>query len=246
MAEESAIRVVVVEDDEDLRNGLCTYLRLTGMSVRPAGSIAGLERALKSEAADVVVLDINLPGESGFSGLERLGLKQRMGVVVLTGRSAGYDRLLGLALGADSYLLKPVDMTELVLVIRNLHARLARGAPVRGWTYDAVRWELTCPNGRSVVLTPQECGLVVRLMAGPGCAVSRADLSAAVQAAGGATPDRTPHVEVLLFRLRRKVEKACDCNLPIQSVRGYGYVFAGDARAGDERAGSGGVVTGEP
>ncbi|MFG1297111.1 response regulator transcription factor [Xanthobacter variabilis] len=225
----AAIRVIVVEDDADLCESLAAYLRLAGMEVRATGSAGGLERALEAAPADVVVLDINLPGETGFAALERLHLNRRAGIVMLTGRSARQDRLTGLSLGADHYLVKPFDMTELALVIRNLHARLERLERPASWSFDPERWVLTSPAGRMVTLSPLECSLIRRLMDSPGCPVSRDDLAAAVQDTQEGPTVRAAHLEVLIFRLRRKVEKGCGCDLPIQSVRGYGYVFMHDA-----------------
>lgn len=224
-----AIQVIVVEDDADLCESLTASLALEGMEVRAAGSVVDLEQALTQAPADVIVLDINLPGESGFAALHRLGLNRHAGVVMLTGRAAQQDRLTGLSLGADHYLVKPFHMSELALVIRNLHVRLKRAAPGPRWAFDAERWVLTSPDGQMLTLSPLECALVSRLMLVPGCPVSRDDLAAAVQDAQDGIAMRGAHLEVLIYRLRRKVQKACGCELPIQSVRGFGYVFVHDA-----------------
>ncbi len=225
----TAINVIVIEDDADFCESLADYLRLAGMNVRAFADTAGLEPLLAAEPADIIVLDINLPGESGLEALGRLGLSGRAGVIMLTGRSALSDRLQGLSLGADHYLLKPFDLAELVLVIRNLHARLQRGEPAASWVFDPARWTLVCPEGHAVTLSTQECSLMARLLAEPGRPVSRSDLLETLRsdADGGA---RDPHLEVLIFRLRRKVEKLCQCELPVQSMRGFGYVFSGPAR----------------
>ncbi len=230
-----AIRVIVVEDDADFCESLSAFLRLAGMEVRATGSIAGLEQELAREGADVIVLDINLPGETGFAAIRRLELKQRAGIVLLTGRAALHDRLHGLMLGADHYLVKPFDMTELALVIRNLHARLGGAGLSPGWIFDPSRWTLTSPNGHALTLGPQEWRLMERLLADPGQPVRRAELVAALQEEhreGYKSAERDVHLEVLIFRLRRKVQKACQCDLPLQSVRGFGYVFVPDAQAG--------------
>lgn len=227
-----ATRVIVVEDDADLCESLCAFLRLSGMDARAAGNIAGLEQELARERADIIILDINLPGEIGFAAIRRLELKQRAGLILLTGRSAPHDRLHGLTLGADHYLVKPVDMTELMLVIRNLHARLGGMAPSPSWALDAARLALTCPDGRNLVLSPQESRLMERLLADPGQPVRRADLTVALQPGVSEVTERDVHLEVLIFRLRRKVQKALQCDLPLQSVRGFGYVFRHDTPMG--------------
>lgn len=222
MTAQAPIRVVVVEDDTDLSESLAACLRFAGMSARATGSIAEMEAALAEEAADVIVLDVNLPGETGFAALDRLKLKHRAGIVMLTGRAAVHDRLQGLALGADHYLVKPFDMTELALVIRNLRARLGRGKASTGWSFDPARWLLTCPDGHALTLSAPECALMARLMASPGQPVHRAELLEVLRTGPAA---RETHLEVMVFRLRRRVEKSCRCGLPLQSVRGVGYVF---------------------
>lgn len=227
-----ATRVIVVEDDADLCESLCAFFRLSGMDARAAGSVAELEQELAREPTDVIVLDINLPGETGFAAIHRLELKQRAGLIVLTGRSAPHDRLHGLTLGADHYLVKPIDMTELVLLIRNLHARLRGMAPAQGWVLDAAFWTLASPDGRKLVLGPQESRLMERLMANPGQPVRRVDLMAALQPEASDTTEREVHLEVLICRLRRKVQKALQCDLPLQSVRAFGYVFRNDGQVG--------------
>ncbi|HQS45299.1 MAG TPA: response regulator transcription factor [Xanthobacteraceae bacterium] len=231
----AAIRVIVVEDDIDFCESLAEYLRIAGMTVRAAHTIAGLERTLAEEAADIIVLDVNLPGETGFSAINRLKLASRARVVMLTGRSALHDRLHGLSLGADHYLVKPFDMTELKLVIRNLHARLGtvelgqRDAST-GWTLDTARWVLRSPNGDEVSLSKHERCLMARLMDEPGCPVSREDLNAALKKTDCGQTTRAAHLEVLIFRLRRKAVKICGHEFPIRSVRGFGYAFNGEAQ----------------
>ncbi|WP_334174945.1 response regulator transcription factor [Pseudoxanthobacter sp.] len=223
------VRVVVVEDDADFCESLAVFLEMAGMSVRAAGDIAGLEQALRDAPADIVVLDINLPGESGFAAVERLQLRGQAGVIMLTGRSALQDRLEGLSRGADHYLLKPVELTELELVIRNLHARLAPPPEsARHWRLDSAGRTLTAPDGTPVPVNAAECSLLAGLMTIPRRPVNRSDLLSALKGDSGEAHE--PHLEVLLFRLRRKVKGLCGLDLPVQSVRGIGYLFTAGAQ----------------
>lgn len=230
------INVIVVEDDEDVAEGLGTWLQEAGMQVRYAGDAESLYASLQAEPADIVVLDINLPGESGFSVAARLRAFSRTGIIMLTARAREEDRLHGLTLGADHYLTKPVNLLELETVIRNLYRRVVHSAAVQpaagpedtleeGWCFDARRWVLTSPGGRTVRLSSAEYHFLSSLVSQPGEPVSREDVLNSLNRAN--LQDYSRNLDTTLFRLRRKVEDECQEPLPVRSVRGVGYVFTG-------------------
>jgi DNA-binding response OmpR family regulator len=117
-------KVLLVEDDDDFRDALGRYLKTVGIQTVGADSVEDASEVLRNFAPDVVILDINLPGEDGFSALARLRQESDLGLIMLTGRNETADRIRGLTLGADHYLAKPVNTQELEAIIRNLSNRL--------------------------------------------------------------------------------------------------------------------------
>ncbi|HEY1076493.1 MAG TPA: response regulator transcription factor [Fontimonas sp.] len=228
--------VLIIEDDDDLRDTLSLYLGDAGMDVVGIPDASELERELNRRHVDVIICDINLPGESGFSAAARARVASKAGIVMLTARAQHEDRMLGFTLGADHYMVKPVDLRELEIVIRNLHRRLvvdvaqqaAGDTPMPGrWTFHASLWTLTTPNGRSVQLTLAERHIVACLMEHPGEAVKREELLAVLNRAQIEAYSR--NLDVAVSRLRRKVDDLCDEKLPVMPARGVGYVFTGRA-----------------
>ncbi|TDU23348.1 DNA-binding response OmpR family regulator [Panacagrimonas perspica] len=226
------VRVLVIEDDDDLRDTLCRYLTGIGMEVHDLDRAEKLDEHLAQHPVDLLVCDVNLPGESGFSIVARLRQISRAGVIMLTGRGQDEDRMLGLSLGADHYLLKPVNLRELEFVIRNLHRRLSEAPavepdpPAQGvWKFDAKVWALTAPNGKPAQLTMSEYRLLQCLVTRAGDVTTREQLLAAMDRPNLEIYSR--NLDVTVSRLRKKVEDACGQKLPISSARGIGYVFNG-------------------
>lgn len=225
------VRVLVIEDDEDLRDTVCRYLSGVGITVYDLPSAEGLDQQLARFPVDILVCDVNLPSESGFSILARLRLATKIGVIMATARGLEEDRLLGLSLGADCYLTKPVNLRELEFVIRNLHRRLAGGAAPQEpaakerWAFDAARWMLTAPNGKSAQLTMAESRLMDCLIAHAGGVVTREEMLVALGRPNLEAYSR--NLDVTVSRLRRRVEGICEMKLPLNSARGTGYVFSG-------------------
>ncbi|WP_341987437.1 response regulator transcription factor [Azorhizobium sp. AG788] len=228
-----SIRVLLVEDDRDFRESLESFLSDAGLEVCAVGDAAGLAREMTKAPPDVVVLDLNLPGTDGLSAALTMRETSNVGIVVLTGRTEKQDRFQGLAIGVDHYLTKPTDPAELELVIRNLHRRLsgagstpAEAREAAPWVFHAKQWVLESPAGIPVKLTGTELQILEPLVSRPGAPVSRTEL---MRHAGRQDPDETGRgLDLIIFRLRRKVEKACGFALPVVSARGKGYVFAGE------------------
>ncbi|WP_127089980.1 response regulator transcription factor [Aquabacter cavernae] len=227
------IKILMVEDDDDLRDSLHSYLTDVGFLVHAMASAETLAEGLAEMEPDIVILDLNLPGMDGLDAAQLVRAHEPAGLIMLTGRSMRTDRLQGLAAGADHYLVKPADPVELEMVIRNLVRRLrgpdAALVPDQDvWVLDTKHWQLRAPDGAAMSLTSAEKHLLAHLMARPGEPATR----------GALMPPRThsdPDAEgrgldVLVFRLRRKVERDCGRPLPLLSARGIGYVFAGKAR----------------
>jgi len=241
-------RVLVIEDDDDLRDTLLRYLRGVGMLARGLESAEGLDAELLRQDFDAVVCDVNLPGEDGFSVLVRLRSHSAMRIVMLTARGMVNDRLHGLGLGADYYLVKPVNLRELEMVLHNLLQRShetnghGQGQGMREpaahavdepaaqvpWRYQGATWLLLSPAGQRVQLSNAEARLLQCLIERPREVVDRATLLAAMGRPGLEAYER--NLDVTVSRLRRKAEQASGEKLPIVAVRGEGYSFQGNVR----------------
>ena len=233
-------RVVVVEDEAELREEIVAFLAMTlsGTVVRGARDGIEMDRLMAEGPADIVVLDVGLPGEDGLSIAARLRRAGPIGIIMLTARGLVQDRVLGLETGADSYLVKPFDLRELAATIDSLRRRLALAAPAapapspapkpaaperRTWVFDPVAWEICATNGRSARLTRAELGFLGRLIEQPGAPVSRNDLVRAIGRDEAEYDHRS--LDTLVRRLRRKIEAATGLPLPVASAHAVGYVF---------------------
>jgi DNA-binding response OmpR family regulator len=233
------IKVMVVEDDPDLCGSICRYLSLVGMTVQRAGSGAEMDALFHEFSPDLLVLDVNLPGEDGFSIAARLRSSSKIGIIMLTARGQLDDRVLGLTAGADAYLVKPVQFRELEAVIHSLTRRLGEPAVEerrdgrddgsQTWGFDAASWSLITPAGHRVPLTNAEFRVLQTLTHEPGASVARDDIAAALGKTVGGYDDRS--IDAVMARLRRKVSAATGENLPVRAVRSVGYVFAAPVEA---------------
>ncbi len=228
-----SVRVLIVEDDADLRDSLNGLLTRSGFTVKDIGDARGLEDVLAAFRPDVVLLDINLPGPDGFEAAAHLKRHPGLGLIMLTGRVGREDRLQGLTLGADHYVTKPVDPQELLLLIGNLARRLAgkteaaaapHPLPAR-WVFLTANWTLVAPNATAVSLSVAEHYLLNRLTEQAGQPVARRDLIADARRPSEDTLGRG--LDLIVFRLRRKVLVETGVALPVSSARGIGYVFTG-------------------
>lgn len=219
--------IAVVEDDEDIRANLCSFLDKSGMQAWGAESAEDFYVRLLRERADLIVVDLGLPGESGLSLVNRLA-KQGVPVIVLTARGDLESRIAGLDAGALQYFVKPTDMNELVAGIRSQLRRAVSGAPspsghAMPWRLDTSGARLVAPNQQAVALTTREFDLVGCLMAAQGGLVTKPDLVRAMGA--GEVEDGFHRIESQLTRLRRKTLDATGLPLPVRAVFGKGLVF---------------------
>ncbi|MGE8215031.1 Transcriptional regulatory protein BaeR [compost metagenome] len=229
------LRVWVVEDDPELLALGVDDLRWRGAEVRGLASAEALYRALAVDPCDIVVLDVGLPGEDGYSVARHLRRIADIGIVMLTGRGSTHDMAHGLSLGADVYLVKPLDGDLLAAALSSLRRRLrpalpiAHAAPVpvpERWQLQADGWNLCAPNGTVLALTSAERGFLRALLATPSTPVEREALIAAVT---DQPWDFDPHrLEVLVHRLRTRVRSGVGLTLPVRALRGAGYLWTAD------------------
>lgn len=238
-------RVVLVEDDADLREALTENLRLNGISVLDVETGAAFREAVRVSQVDAAIIDVNLPDASGFDLARELhGRVDRPGIVILTARDGRDDRLLGYAGGADLYMTKPVDNEELVLAVRNLTRRVAgarrerQDGPEPAWQLDRARKLLVAPDGTIVVLSGREVMLLELLEKARGSPLSRGFLGS-VMGYGMPGPEHRG-LDAAIRRLRRKAALR-QVELPLLVVQSLGIRFVAPLRIADGPAATGRV-----
>lgn len=218
--------IAVVEDDEDIRGNVCRYLECSGFKAWGADSAEEFYVRLLRDRADLVVVDIGLPGEDGLSLVTRLAA-QGVPTVLMTARADLDSRIAGLDAGALQYFVKPVDMQELTAGIRSqlrrIAPRAAQGDALAPWRLDQAASRLVAPNQRFVDLTSRELELLGCLMLTPGAMVTKQVLTEAVGA--DEAEDGFHRIESQLTRLRRKTLETTGTALPVRAVFGKGLVF---------------------
>ncbi len=235
MAEPDA-HVLVVDDERDITALVAYHLARAGYRVTTAGSGPAALEAVAADAPDLIVLDLMLPGRSGYDVLGEIRRREEtreVGVIVLTARRDESDRIKGLTGGADDYLTKPFSPEELVLrvgaVLRRLRAPAAASGPVLRAGAIAIDRAAHAVNvdGAAVDLTPIEYRLLLVLLERRGRVQSRPQL---LEAVWESQPDiQTRTVDMHVQRLRTKLGAA---GAAIETVRGFGYRFRADAPRG--------------
>lgn len=222
------MRLLLVEDEERLRELVQRHLARVGFTVDPVGSVEDAEAALAATRYDVIVLDLGLPAAQDGLSLLRALRKRRDAtpVLILTARDGVDDRVTGLNSGADDYLLKPFAVPELVA---RLKALLRRPAGALGTVLEAgnIRFDTAerslVVDGKPVTLTPRELALLENLLRRVGRVVPKTMLEERIYGFGD---EVTPNsLEVLLHRLRRKLAGSRFSG-EIHTVRGVGYLLA--------------------
>lgn len=223
-------RVGIVEDNLDYRAEVAFHLRRAGFDIALEGDGADIDKQLAACPCDLLVLDLGLPVEDGLVIARRLRRQHPgLGIIMLTARGSLEDRLTGLEVGADTYLVKPVDMRELAATLHSVRRRLTVTAPLtEAWSLKPNTSSIHSPADEAVTLTATEMDLLKCLAAAAPEPVSREALAAAM---GHPEPDFDyRRLEVAFSRLRRKIETASARKSPIRAARGRGYVFAATIR----------------
>ena len=228
--------VLIVEDDPDISALMARYLGNNGFDAEVARDGQAMDARMASRRPDLVVLDINLPGEDGLSLCLRLRNAGGPPVIMVTAKGEDVDRILGLEMGADDYLPKPFNPRELLARIRAVLRRQGAGGampasagPTRvlrfaGWTVDRGARRLTGPDGARVALTSAEFDLLSTFCDHPGRVLSRERLLDLTQGPGSASQDRS--VDIVVSRLRLKIERNPREPDFVQTVRSSGYIFS--------------------
>lgn len=219
-------RILLIDDDAELCSLLVEFLSREGFTVDcEHDGRRGLERALHG-GADLVVLDVMLPGMDGFEILRKVRQRSRVPVLMLTARGEDTDRIIGLELGADDYLPKPFNSRELVARIRAILRRLERPPSpggrieVSGITLDPATRDVF-RKGEPVEVTTFEFDILEMLMRAAGRVLSRDDLMESLYNRKATPYDRS--IDMHVSHLRRKLETGRPL---IKTVRGVGYLFS--------------------
>ena len=229
--EASGRHLLVIDDDDRIRALLKEYLARAGFRVTAAGDAAAARRLMQTLDFDLLVLDVMMPGEDGFSLTRalraRTGAAGKTPVLLLTARGGSSDRIEGLSLGADDYLAKPFEPKELLLRIEAILRRAGDKPAAQGKlsfggaTFDLERGELF-RDGLLVHLTEAEGQLLKRLAANAHEPVDRLELARDTADASGRA------VDIQVTRLRRKIEDDPKTPRYLQTIRGVGYMLAPD------------------
>lgn len=241
-------RLLIVDDDDDMRSMLTTYLQRQGFAVVAAADGAGMLAAVQGKRIDLILLDVMLGAESGIDICQRLREENGVPVIICSALASDDHRMAGYRVGADDYIAKPFNPELLVVRIRAVLRRGRRAASLSyrraatryffdGWRFDPAREELTGADGILVALSTREKRLLSVLLANPMIPLTREEIAAELE------PDRTAGalleaaegraIDVLVARLRAKIEANPRDPQLIRTQRGTGYMLAATVRAED-------------
>lgn len=224
--------VTILDDERTIRNMLTEALEEAGFRTMAFARATEFEAALKTASPDVCLVDLSLPDKDGLTLVHRLALEQGASVIIISGRAQVQDRVTGLELGADDYIIKPFEPAEVVARVR---ARLRKAvqassagqtATFNGWTALFDRYILVDETGEETSFSHAE-GEVLRLfLERPKRLISRANMQEALGGAAGESFDRA--MDVRISRLRTKLGEDPKNPRLIKTIYGAGYIFLGD------------------
>ena len=230
------VHIAVLDDEADITRLLASYLQGQGFRVSQTHDGPSLLRLMADDPAQLVLLDLGLPGEDGFSIARQLRERWRCGLVIVTGRGDAVDKVVGLEIGADDYVTKPFDLRELLARIKAVLRRTMAapdGGPTggaarpkrrfAGWELDLAARRLLDPGRSEVALTSGEFDLLATFVEHAGRVLSRDFLLEQTRGREAGPFDRT--IDVQVGRLRKKLEVDSDDPQIIKSVRGAGYIL---------------------
>jgi two-component system, OmpR family, response regulator len=232
---ETSSRLLVVDDDADIRTLLAEQLAAAGFIVSTAGNGTQMRQILSNEQIDLIVLDLNMPREDGLTLCRDLRSRSTLPVIMLTARSAPVDRIVGLEMGADDYVTKPFEPRELVARIRNVLRRtsaapdspeLASSGQLQfgDWTFDLEKRHLVFASGRVVSLSGAEYRLLRAFTAEPNRVLTREYL--VTRSSGKPYESQQRAIDLQISRLRHKLGDDKTDSPLIKTVRNEGYVLA--------------------
>lgn len=225
--------ILIVDDDPGVVGVIEHYLAKHGFQVRHARDGAAMRKSLAESIPDVILIDLALPGEDGLSLIRFVRQHYDMGIIIVSGSGEDVDRIVGLEIGGDDYIQKPVNLRELLARVRSVLRRAGRmtlsgsvdNLSFDGWRLDRARRVLISPQGGEVELTTAEYDLLVVFLEHPNQVLSRDRLLELTRNRTAGPFDRA--IDMLVARLRRKLEDDPGHPALLKSVRAAGYVFTG-------------------
>ena len=230
----SDVNIIVVDDEPGLRGMMEDYLSMQGFSVASAENGAALDRLLSTHSPDLLLMDVNMPGEDGISIVKRLrNAGERMGIIMLTANSDESSKVTGLSNGADDYLTKPFEVRELLARVRSLQRRLpprpekvARKRQILEFgplALDMDGRRVFGPEGTEIEVSSMDFDLLETFARHPRQILSRDRLCELAFGRPLAPADRS--LDIRIARLRKKIEIDPSHPPVLRTVRGEGYVF---------------------
>jgi len=238
--------VLIVDDDKDLQVVMQHYLEQQGYKLRFAHNGAEMLSALSVEKPDIILLDLMLPDNDGFTLLSEIRSKKYAPVIVVSGKTDMTDKVVGLEMGADDYLTKPFEMRELAARIKAVLRRVAesggnaKAAPdtqgdskpkrlaFSGWVLDRLQYQLFDADNKPAELTSGEFKLLEALVMAPNRVLSREQLFELTREGDFDLYDRV--IDTQIARIRKKLNDDSQNPTLIKTVRGIGYMFCGDVK----------------
>jgi two-component system OmpR family response regulator len=226
--------ILVVEDDRETRSLIAKYLRTNGCHVSAAADGREMGRIMADHRVDLIIMDLMLPDEDGLSLCRKVRAKSQVPIIMLTARGEDIDRIVGLEMGADDYMAKPFNPRELLARINAVLRRQASALNASenagatsfsfdGWRIDCRLRELRNPEGAHVAMTSAEFDLLRTFCERPGRVLSRDSLLDLTQGRNAGSFERS--IDVLVSRIRRKIEPDPMEPALIKTVRSGGYMF---------------------
>ncbi len=237
-------QVLVVDDDQAIRELLAEYLAKNNYQVSTAEDGVEMDKKLLENRPDLIILDIMLPGDDGFTLCQRIRQDSNVPIIMLTANSDEMDRILGLEIGADDYIAKPFSPRELLARIKALLRRAhfvndssKRAAQPRylcfaNWKLDTQQHNLVNENNQRVSLTGADFQLLSLFLANPNTAISRDQISQTLHGRDAFSNERS--IDVHLSRLRQCLGDDAKAPKIIKTVRGTGYLFIANVRATEQ------------
>lgn len=234
--------ILVVDDEEDIRSLLTDFFCKHGHKVSVATNGETLFAALELQPIDLIILDVMLPGEDGFSLCRKLRATSKIPVIMLTAVADHVDRVVGLEMGADDYLVKPFDARELLARVKAVLRRttqpeaMATSTATRpilsfsGWRLDIAKRELRSADNTLTILSSNEFDLLLVLAEHPQRVLTRDQLLDMTRGSTHEVYDRS--IDVQVARLRRRLDTDTNVESVIRTVRGGGYMFTPMVRRG--------------
>lgn len=230
-----ATHILVVDDDPRIRDMLGRYFEGEGFVVSQADGGEAMRRRAADASFDLILLDLNLPGEDGLSLAREIRSASSVPIIMVTGKGEMVDRVVGLEIGADDYITKPFHLREVLARVRTVlrrasqqiqeasHEEPGERLGFAGWQLNLVKRKLLSPDGMSVALTTGEFDLLSAFVRSPNRPLNRDQLMDLARGRDWSPYDRS--IDTQVGRLRKKIEQDPSNPELIKTVRGLGYVF---------------------